>query len=197
MKLQSFCKAKDPPIAFRRLGSPHTIAKSKQSVKGGGRSLMKFQENCKNSGGMPLKSALFPRGTRRRAAARNPNKKTRQSVSSCLELMVGIEPTTFSLRVRCSTIEPHQQIRGRPPCCSRVRIPHVSAPVKRRMGGERKFFSPPVFHTIFSPPAHILGKSAKEAQRWNLSFPTATWTTSSTRRSGLPANAEQVIPPLR
>jgi hypothetical protein len=65
------------------------------------------------------------------------------------------------------------------------------------MGGERKFFSPPVFHTIFSPPAHILGKSAKEAQRWNLSFPTATWTTSSTRRSGLPANAEQVIPPLR
>ena len=28
-----------------------------------------------------------------------------------LELMVGIEPTTFSLRVRCSAIEPHQRIR--------------------------------------------------------------------------------------
>ena len=27
-----------------------------------------------------------------------------------LELMVGIEPTTFSLRVRCSAIEPHQRI---------------------------------------------------------------------------------------
>ena len=26
-----------------------------------------------------------------------------------LELMAGIEPATFSLRVRCSTIEPHQQ----------------------------------------------------------------------------------------
>lgn len=25
--------------------------------------------------------------------------------------MVGIEPTTFSLRVRCSTIEPHQRIQ--------------------------------------------------------------------------------------
>lgn len=27
-------------------------------------------------------------------------------VSSFLELLVGIEPTTFSLRVRCSAIEP-------------------------------------------------------------------------------------------
>lgn len=30
-----------------------------------------------------------------------------------LELMVGIEPTTFSLRVRCSAIEPHQPIHVR------------------------------------------------------------------------------------
>ena len=35
----------------------------------------------------------------------------RYDVRGDVELMVGIEPTTFSLRVRCSTIEPHQHIK--------------------------------------------------------------------------------------
>ena len=40
-------------------------------------------------------------------------KARRKRYDACdeLELMVGIEPTTFSLRVRCSAIEPHQRIR--------------------------------------------------------------------------------------
>lgn len=36
-------------------------------------------------------------------------RRERYEVRDDVELMVGIEPTTFSLRVRCSAIEPHQQ----------------------------------------------------------------------------------------
>ncbi len=36
------------------------------------------------------------------------NKTTLDQCRFILELVVGIEPTTFSLRVRCSAIEPHQ-----------------------------------------------------------------------------------------
>ena len=38
------------------------------------------------------------------------SRSKRYKACSDVGLMVGIEPTTFSLRVRCSAIEPHQRI---------------------------------------------------------------------------------------
>ena len=57
-----------------------------------------------------------------------------------LELVVGIEPTTFSLRVRCSAIEPHQQGPGNI-------ISGNSRSVKPEFRFRRRFPPSDVFHS--------------------------------------------------
>ena len=62
----------------------------------------------------PAKRVRFGKEEQRneRALTFEKSRSKRYEACSDVELMVGIEPTTFSLRVRCSAIEPHQHIHN-------------------------------------------------------------------------------------
>ena len=65
-------------------------------------------------------AALPPRAFQSRMAKRADSPRSPQKRASAkqmpffVELLVGIEPTTFSLRVRCSAIEPQQRMNEKP-----------------------------------------------------------------------------------
>lgn len=49
------------------------------------------------------------------------SKHTRRA-NGAMELATGIEPATCALQVRCSTVEPRQQIAGKNPALPTIRI---------------------------------------------------------------------------